>query len=261
MLDALEAAALAGAASPSARTPKAGEPLPAARPKTGEPSPAAWTSAPARQPFAAWPGWAHLRYFLWLGSANALWFAFVYGGADHLTAQRTFRVPVAFPFELRIPFVPSMTLAYMSIYLLFLLAPFVLRTRRELRAAVWTLAWITFCGGVGFLLLPAQLAFPPPRQAALGGWAPLYHLATNLGLTYNLLPSLHVALSVACVAIFAPHTGGVGARGTLLRSALWSWALLIAASTLLIHRHHLLDVAAGWLLALAAVRAVYRPVT
>lgn len=235
-----------------------------ARTPAGPAPPPARTSPPARQPFLAWPGGSHLLYFTWLGSANALWFAFVYGGADYLTARRAFRVPVALPFELRIPFVPAMTLAYMSIYLLFLLAPFVLRTRVELRAAVWTLAWITLCGGVGFLLLPAQLAFPPPRQAALGGWAPLYHLASSLGLTYNLLPSLHVALSVACVKIFAPHAGGIGAKGakrTLLELALWSWALLIAASTVLIHRHHLLDLAAGWLLALAAVRAVYRPVT
>lgn len=209
-------------------------------------------AAGAREPFLAWPGWAHLRYAGWLSAANAAWFALVYGGADYLTARRSFRVPVSFAFELRIPFVPAMTAVYMSIYLLFLLAPFVLRTRREMRAAVWTLAWITLCGGLGFLLLPAELAFPPPREAELGGWAKLFHLADDLNLTYNLLPSLHVALSVACVAIFSPRAGTAG------KLFLWSWALLVAASTVLIHQHHLLDVAAGWLLAVAGVRVVYR---
>src|SRR5260370_7580208 len=82
-------------------------------------------------PFLAWPGWAHLRYAALLSIANTLWFVFVYGGMDALTARRNFRVPVHFPAELAIPFVPPMTLFYISIYLLFCMAPFFLRTRRE----------------------------------------------------------------------------------------------------------------------------------
>ncbi|HVT57029.1 MAG TPA: phosphatase PAP2 family protein [Thermoanaerobaculia bacterium] len=206
-----------------------------------------------RPPFLAWPGWAHLRYAGWLSLANALWFVAVYGGADSLTARRSFRVPVHVAAELRIPFVPAMTLVYMSIYVLFILAPFVLRTRRELRAAITTLAVITFAGGIGFLLFPAELAFPPPPESELGIWAGLFHFADDLNLTYNLLPSLHVALSVACVAMFSAHAAAAG------RVLLWSWAGLIAASTVLIHQHHVLDVVTGWLLAAACVRAAYVP--
>jgi membrane-associated phospholipid phosphatase len=204
------------------------------------------------EPFLAWPGWAHLRYAGLLSLANAIWFAAIYGGADALTAHRSFRVPVHCTAELRIPFVPAMTVAYMSLYLLFLLAPFVLRTRREFRAAVFTLAVIIACGGIGFLLFPAQLAFAPPQEGELGAWVGLYHFADALNLTYNLLPSLHVAFAVACVAIFSPRASGTG------KALLWSWAILIAASTVLIHQHHVLDVATGWLLAVACVRAVFR---
>ena len=202
-------------------------------------------------PFFAWPGWPHLRYATLLSIANTLWFVLVYDGMDALTARRSFRVPVHFPAELAIPFVPAMTLFYMSIYLLFWMAPFVLRTRREFRALVVTMAVAIFCGGIGFLLFPANLAFAQPREEDLGVWSALFHFADKLNLTYNLLPSLHVAFAVICVAVFsarAPLTGKV---------LLWFWAAMVAASTVLIHQHHLLDVATGWLLALLCVRYVF----
>ena len=200
--------------------------------------------------FLAWPGWAHLRFAGLLSLANGLWFVLVYGGADRLTALHGWRVPVHLAAELRIPFVPAMTVFYMSLYLLFLLAPFILRTRREFRAAVLTMASVIFVGGIAFLLIPAELAFSPPRPEELGAWAGLYHLADDLNLTYNLLPSLHVAFAVVCVSAFSPHAPPAG------KALLWLWAVLIAASTVLTHQHHILDVITGWLLALACGRVV-----
>ena len=168
--------------------------------------------------------------------ANALWFAFVYGGADLLTARRAFRVPVHLSAELRIPFVPSMTVFYMSLYILFVLAPFILRTRREFRAVVGAMASAILVSGIAFLLFPAELAFAPPREEDLGIWAGLYRIADGLNLTYNLLPSLHVAFAVVCVSAFSPRAPRT------IRALLWLWAVLIAASTVLIHQHHVLDV-------------------
>jgi membrane-associated phospholipid phosphatase len=204
------------------------------------------------EPFLAWPGRAHLRDAALLSLAAALWFLIVYGGAEWLTAHRDFRVPVHIAAELRIPFVPAMTAFYMSVYGLFLLAPFVLRTRREFVAAVWTVAAAIAAAGVGFLLVPAELAFAPIREEQLGAWAGMYHLADELNLTYNLLPSLHVTFAVICAAMFSPRASRP------VKVLLWLWAALIAASTVLIHQHHVLDVATGWLLALACVRTVYR---
>jgi len=203
-------------------------------------------------PFLAWPGWSHLRYAAALSIANSLWFAFVYCGADSLTAHRSLRVPVHFAAELRIPFVPAMTVFYMSLHLLFLMAPFVLRTRREFRAAIWTLAIVVACAGIGFLVFPAALAFAPPREDELGIWAGLFHFADRLNLTYNLLPSLHVALGVACVAMYSPRAPRTG------KIVLWIWMLLIAASTVLTHQHHVLDAVTGWLLGVASVKTVFR---
>jgi membrane-associated phospholipid phosphatase len=207
--------------------------------------------APAA-PFLAWPGWPHLLYAWSLSAANGVWFLLVFGGGDLITAHRTLRVPVHFAAELELPFIPAMTAFYMSIYLLFLAGPFVVRTRREFRALILTLAAIIGCAGVGFLLVPAELAFPPVSEAELGAWAGAFHLADRLNLTYSLLPSLHVALAVACVAAFAGHARPGG------KVLLWAWAAAIAVSSVLIRQHHVLDVVAGWLLAAVCVRLLLR---
>lgn len=199
-----------------------------------------------KRPFCAWPGWTHLLFAWRLSVCEALWFAFVYGGCDWITAHRAWRVRLDLPYELRIPFVPGAVVFYMSIYGLFLAAPFIVRERRAFVALLVALALATFCGGLGFLLLPAQPAYPP--SGSLGHWQGLFHLADTLNLDYNMLPSLHVALSVCCVAAFCEQASR---RGRLL---LWGWAFAIGLSTLLTHQHHLLDVLSGWGLGVAVQR-------
>jgi membrane-associated phospholipid phosphatase len=203
-----------------------------------------------REPFLAWPGWPFLRFAWLLSAANAVWFAVVYVGCDRLTAHRTLRVPIHLPLELSIPLIPGAVLLYMSIYLLFLAGPFIVRERRRFSALIRALALATLIGGIGFLLVPAQAAFAPPGD--LGGWSGLFHFADRLNLDHNMVPSLHVALSVCCIAAFARHAPRPG------RALLWCWAAAIALSTLLTHQHHVFDVVTGWSLGLAADRGAMR---
>jgi membrane-associated phospholipid phosphatase len=175
-----------------------------------------------------------------------VWFVFVYGGCDAITAHRLSRFRVHLDLELSIPFIPEAVLIYMSLYFLLIVAPFILRRPREFLKLALTLDAVILVAGIGFLLLPAQLAFPRPVN--LGAFPNLFRFADQLNLDYNLVPSLHVALSVVCVATFA------GRAGTIAKTLLWGWAAAIAGSTLLTHQHHLLDVVAGWGLALAAFK-------
>ncbi len=204
-------------------------------------------------PFLAWPGASQLRYAVTLALANGLWFEVVFAGCDFLTQQRTLRIHVNFPGELAIPFVAWTTGLYMSMYFLFIAGPFILRTRREFRAAIAMLAVTIGIAGICFLLLPVELAYPPIQESELGIWAGLFHVADALNLTYNLLPSLHVALTVGCVSAFTTRIDGAG------RALLWIWAGAIAVSTVLTHQHHVLDALTGWLLALLCFRYVYKP--
>jgi len=209
-------------------------------------------SDPARAAaFLAWPGLAHLKYSFALMLANGLWFLIVFAGADFVTGRREARMHIDLPGELAIPLVPWTTAVYVSLYLLMLAGPFVLRTRKEFRAAIATLAFTIGIAGICFLLVPAELAFPPAQTSELGLWAPLFGFADDLNLTYNLLPSLHVALAVVCVAAFSTRAERT-ARGLL-----WTWAGAVALSTLLTHQHHVLDVLTGWGLALICFRQVY----
>lgn len=205
-----------------------------------------------RSPLLAWPGWPHLRAAWLLTLLVAVWFGIIYIGADAFTAHRTLRVRIHLDAELRIPLVASFTLIYMSLYGLFIAVPFVLRTRREITTLALAQVLTISIAGIGFLLIPGQLAYAPPTDSELGVWKPLFVFADQLNLDHNPVPSLHVALAVVCVESFVAHTGLSG-------KIFWrTWGILIAASTLLTHQHHLLDAITGYLLALAIVRLTRR---
>lgn len=199
-----------------------------------------------KQRFLAWPGWQFLCFAWLLSAANGVWFAVIYGGSDWLTAHRSLRFQIHLPIELSIPLIPGAVLIYMSIYALFLAGPFIVRERREFAALIGALSLATLFGGVGFLLLPSKAAFAPTND--LGVWTNLFHFADRLNLDYNMVPSLHVALSVCCISAFARHASRTG------RTLLWMWAAAIGISTLLTHQHHLVDVVTGWGVGVAAFR-------
>ena len=198
------------------------------------------------------PGRTSLAAFVLAGTASSVWFGLVYGASDLMTAHRSLRVPVHLAWETVIPFVPEAVWIYMSIYALFLMAPFVLRSPQELIALGVTHASVVAAAAIGFLALPSALAYPVVDLAASNGiTAALYRVADGWNLDYNLLPSLHVALSVACVALYVPRARRFG------QVLLWLWAVAISASTILTHFHHLLDAITGFGLGLAGARVVY----
>ena len=199
-----------------------------------------------RPPFIAWPGWPFLRFAWLLSAINGIWFEFVYRGCDWITAHRSLRVPISLPIELLIPLIRPAVLFYLSIYLLFIIGPFIIRGRREFAAVISSLALATLSGGIGFLLIPSHAAFAPAHH--LGAWSGLFRFAQSQALEYNMVPSLHVALSVCCIAAYSRHASPAGSR------LLWAWAAAIALSTLLTHQHHVIDVITGWAVGIASTR-------
>ena len=195
------------------------------------------------EPFLKWPGWNHLKFSALLATLGTIWFIIVYAGCDAITAHRTTRIRLHFDWELAIPLIPAMALIYMSIYALFLAAPFIIRERKEFLRLCLKLNAAILIAGIIFLLIPAQLAFPPAEN--LGPWTSLFNFADRLNLQYNLAPSLHVTLSVICIATFSARACNP------IRAALWLWAIAISLSTVLTHQHHVIDVLAGWALAWA----------
>lgn len=202
----------------------------------------------ARTQFLAWPGARHVAFTLALQVIGFLWFYLVYGATDFVTGLHDWRVPVHLEVELAIPFVPGMTVAYSSLYPMFWLVPFALRTRAEVSTFFRVYCAEVAIAGVFFLLIPASPAFPPHDEQDLGPFAAMFANADRFNLTYNMAPSLHVA--------FASTTAWMLTRKAShpVRAFFFAWAALICASTVLTHQHHLVDIAGGLVLAALCVR-------
>ncbi len=204
------------------------------------------------EPFWGRPSPKALALFARSFVAVSILFGIVYVGADALTARRA-QMRVDFGWEAAVPFVPGMVWVYSSIYLVFLAAPFVLRREREIAALGAAIAVVILMGGAGFLLFPARLAYPPAPDPSGPITAAVMRVSDRINLTYNLVPSLHVALS----------TTTLGAMATRARPAVRVLLALgagtVGLSTVLTHQHHVIDVVAGYGVAAVAVLAVYRP--
>jgi membrane-associated phospholipid phosphatase/phytoene/squalene synthetase len=203
----------------------------------------------ARSPFLAWPAPEDLRFVFLLCLAFSLFFELTYLATNYLTGLHRFRLHVHTDAELRIPYVPAMALVYISLNLLLALTPFVLRTWRELTPLCVVLTLETLICALFFLLLPVELGYTAASDS--GAWARFCEWVGAVSLKYNNLPSLHVAFAFTAAMAFGARCGALG------RNLLLLWAGLIAASTVLIHEHHLADVIAGIVLALV-MRGVYR---
>src|SRR4051812_2107112 len=167
-------------------------------------------------------------------------FLVVYGWTNWFTAQRGNLPTLFFEWERSIPFVPLMIVPYMSIDLLFVAAPFLCGSNRELAAFSKRIAAAILIGGICFLLFPLRFAFERPHAA---GWlGAFFDWFRGMDQPYNLLPSLHIALRTILAELYARHTRGI------LRHASNIWFVLIGLSAVLIYQHHFMDVVAGFAL-------------
>jgi membrane-associated phospholipid phosphatase len=182
-----------------------------------------------------------LRLYLRLVLLLDLLFVAVYGGLNWLTARRQDLWDLHFDWETRIPFVPGMIYAYLSINVLFVLPLFVMDAR-GMRLLARRIAWAIVLSGVVFLLLPARLGFT--RPAEVPGYEAVYALLYALDAPHNLVPSLHVAYSALIIASLCTPRAA-----RWVQALLWGWLGLVAVAVVLVHQHHLADVAGGVLVA------------
>jgi predicted protein tyrosine phosphatase/membrane-associated phospholipid phosphatase len=168
-------------------------------------------------------------------------FMIVYGTINWLTAQRADVGVLFFGWERLIPFVPLMIVPYMSIDLLFAVAPFLCKSEEELDTFAWRVVFVVLIAGACFLLFPLKYTFVRP---AVSGWqGTLFGMLGKMDQPYNLLPSQHITLRTILAATYARHLKGKWKTASHL------WFSLIGASTLLVYQHHVMDVVFGFLVA------------
>lgn len=179
------------------------------------------------------------RAFLIATIRLSLLFAVVFYGADALTAARVTRYQLYFDWELAMPYWPPAYLVYYSVIGMPMLVRSFARDPLEVRQSELRMALAIVVAAMVYLALPAQLGYAVVDAQA---WQPIARLTRLLAGRHNLLPSLHVALTLVVVFSVWPHAS---ARA---RSAIGAWAVVLAASALLTHQHHVLDLLAGALL-------------
>src|SRR5438874_731855 len=168
-------------------------------------------------------------------------FLVVYGGCNWITGQRGQIGSFYFQWERGIPFVAFMILPYMSIDVFFIAAPFVCRTDDELRIFSRRVVAAICIAGLCFLLFPLRFAFPRPHAS---GWlGAIFDWFRGMDSPFNLLPSLHAALLLLLVDVYARNLRGV------LLFAVMTWFFLIGLSPLLTYQHHVVDILGGFVLA------------
>ena len=171
------------------------------------------------------------RRILWYAGLSALLsvlFATTYGGANWLASQRAEWFHFYLETELAIPFVPYWIWIYLSLNLFTLLPLFVL-SLGGIRRFATAFALVTVGAASFHILFPAASGWQ--RPAVVAGYPQFAWLYAIEG-PHNLVPSLHVAYtSLTALLVHRP--------------LVYAWAAMLALSTLLVHQHHLLDVATG----------------
>jgi membrane-associated phospholipid phosphatase len=208
------------------------------------------SNAAPREPLLAWPGTASLKLTVPLSYLFSKIFFSVYGGTSLLAGLRRIRPDFHFAWELRLPFLPWLSVVYLSVPLLLLLTPFILRTWRSFTPFFLALTAETLIAGVVYLSVPMVQAYPPRVASGIGG--AIFHLADRLNLQYNEFPSLHIAFAVTAAIVFGQRCGVLG------KILFTLWTLGVAVSTLFLHEHHTLDLASGAVLGLLGVAVVWR---
>ena len=147
--------------------------------------------------------------------------------------------------DLMIPFVPQMTIPYISAYI-FGILPFLII--EDVKLFFYTLLgyfMVTFIGSGMHVVFPSQI-LSNEKIEPTGISMTLLYWVRQISKPYDNFPSTHVAFSVLTVGTCSLS------RGPAFGGVLMIWALVITASTLLTKQHYFLDVVSGSLLGLAA---------
>jgi membrane-associated phospholipid phosphatase len=203
----------------------------------------------SRQVFA-WPGSPHVRRCLVHALRCSVLFAVVYGGADLFARLHTHRVSSYLPIDDTIPLVPSATLVYSSLWLMFAGAPFVLRREAEIARLARVIQLEIAIAGVFFLAAPMP---DRPASGDLGLFAGAFRAADFVNLEFNQFPSLHAAFGFTLSWIVGLYCSLPG------RLLMLTWGLAIGIAAVLTWQHAVLDVVGGAILAAAALRLAPRP--
>ena len=171
----------------------------------------------------------------------------MYPAANWLAARQAQRYDFITPWDAQIPLVPEFIWVYFSFFI-FILLPIWLVDPEDIDVLGRRQVLATVLCGLVFMLFPANLAFERVLPE-VEPYRSIFGLMFSADAPHNLLPSLHIVYTVTTGLALCATQWRHGRALRCLLIALWGAA--ICASTMLVHQHHILDVAAA--VALVAV--------
>tara|TARA_Y100001933_G_C18998031_1_gene563368 strand:- start:1682 stop:2296 length:615 start_codon:yes stop_codon:yes gene_type:complete len=192
-----------------------------------------------------------LRAMVIWGGACVIFCLLVYLGSNQIVSKFDHHYDVYFEFEKDIPLIPWMIYFYTSFHLLLILNFFIIKKPLVIKAFTLSLMFSSLIASIVFLSFPGELGFS--RTDNISGYEFIYNLLHEIDHPHNLYPSLHITFSVLTVFAMIDQT-----KQKWFHLFLTVWILLICASVVLVHQHHLFDVFTGLILAYVAIKLVYR---
>jgi membrane-associated phospholipid phosphatase len=164
--------------------------------------------------------------------------SFTYMASLAIVARREHVPTLVFEWERHIPFIGWMIVPYLSMNLLYAIAFFLARNRKELNRIGLQLLTSQLIAIPIFLIFPLRRTSTIPSD--LGIYKPVYDMLIKYwGDPYNLVPSLHIAF---LVILWKAYADWVPAK---FRWIVHVWSLLIGISVLTTFQHHFVDVPTG----------------
>jgi len=176
-------------------------------------------------------------------------FVLVFYGADEWAARSASRWRLHAGWELAIPYWPAAYIVYASVFAVPFLVLWLVRDAARVRHWEREMAAALVIGGAIFVMFPAELGYVP---ADAGAWQGPARLIRAIAGRHNLLPSLHVAFTVVTLRAVWPWAD------RRRRAWLAGWFVMLLASVLLTHQHHVADLLAGALLGWALGGRLWR---
>ena len=189
-----------------------------------------------QQPGVA-PARLWVRSLAWLAFLGPFFFI-TYGLANSWTSHQPNVGSFVFGWEQAVfPFVPMLTLPYMSIDLFYGLSLLLVRSRQELDTHAKRLLLATIVSVTCFFLFPLQFKYARPQVDGFNGF--LLGILTGFDKPFNQAPSLHISLLILLWVHYAKRC-----RGAVM-ACIHIWFFLIGVSVLLTWQHHFIDVVGG----------------
>ena len=151
-----------------------------------------------------------------------------------------------------LPFLDWSVVAYLSIYLLMPIGPFLMKRREEIVCYSIGVVSLGIVADLVFLFWPTVCARPDAPGAN-----PIYRALVQFDRPYHAFPSLHAAFAIYSALCGMRVFGEMGIRN-LVRAVFSIWALVILIATLTTRQHVFIDIVAGSFLGFAAYFAVFK---